>query len=243
MGQDPAQRGCTWAVRACAGVHRSQRGGRSQPTRDAHAPQCGRPPRFRDAAPRKALRRRKRLWQTRKLVDANAHGREPPRAGAGAQRKPALPGLSRRYPTRRLPSCRGPAGLDRQPRQRLPARCQRSAPRDHIGVSGRLPHAHRRRHRERTGGQPTGGPGDDRTRRKPPSHHREGQHRPQPHLAFRLHRQQVRVPDGRFLAVDLRAERGAQHRGRRGARRHRRAPPWRCSTPRKPRRSSNAPRF
>ena len=43
----------------------------------------------------------------------------------------------------------------------------------------------------------------------------EGRHGPQPDLAVRLHRQQVRVPGGRLVGADLLAADGAQHRGRR----------------------------
>ena len=32
----------------------------------------------------------------------------------------------------------------------------------------------------------------------------QGQHRPQPDLSLRLHRKQVRIPDGRLVAVDCR---------------------------------------
>ena len=40
----------------------------------------------------------------------------------------------------------------------------------------------------------------------------EGRHGPQPDVAVRLHRQQVRVPGGRFVGADLLAADGAQHR-------------------------------
>ena len=47
----------------------------------------------------------------------------------------------------------------------------------------------------------------------------EGRHRPQPDLAVRLHRQQVRVPRGRLVGPDLLAADRAQHGRRRLARR------------------------
>ena len=50
----------------------------------------------------------------------------------------------------------------------------------------------------------------------------EGRHGPQPDLAVRLHRQQVRVPRGRLVRPDLLAADRAQHRGRGLARRPRR---------------------
>ena len=43
----------------------------------------------------------------------------------------------------------------------------------------------------------------------------EGRHRPQPDLAVRLHRQQVRVPRGRLVGADLLAADGPQHGRRR----------------------------
>ena len=66
--------------------------------------------------------------------------------------------------------------------------------------------------------------GDDQARRRAPAGDREGQHRPQPHVAVRVHRQQVRVPRRRLVAVDRVPDRAAQRRRRRGDRRdHRRA--------------------
>ena len=52
----------------------------------------------------------------------------------------------------------------------------------------------------------------------------EGRHGPQPDLAVRLHRQQVRVPGGRLVGADLLAADGPQHRRRRLARAARRRP-------------------
>ena len=48
---------------------------------------------------------------------------------------------------------------------------------------------------------------------------REGQHGPQPHVAVRVHGQQVRVPRRGLVAVDRVPDRAAQRRGRRGDRR------------------------
>ena len=57
--------------------------------------------------------------------------------------------------------------------------------------------------------------------------------RPQPHLALRLHGQQVRVPRGGLLAVDLLPRHGAEHHHGRVARRDVRAS-WRASWRRGP---------
>ena len=46
----------------------------------------------------------------------------------------------------------------------------------------------------------------------------QGRHRPQPHLAVRVHGQQVRVPGRGLVGPHLLAPDGAQHRGRRLAR-------------------------
>ena len=61
--------------------------------------------------------------------------------------------------------------------------------------------------------------GDDQARRRAAARDREGQHRPQPHVALCVHGQQVRVPRRRLVAVDRVPDRAAQRRRRRGDRR------------------------
>ena len=67
--------------------------------------------------------------------------------------------------------------------------------------------------------------GDDQARRRAAARDREGQHGPQPHVAVRVHGQQVRVPRRGLVGVDRVPDRAAQRRRRRGARRDHRADP------------------
>ena len=104
--------------------------------------------------------------------------------------------------------------------QRAPPRRERGAAGDHLGVHGRHAHEADREHRS-----------PERTRAAAPSRQliklgvaqaardREGQHRPQPHVAVRVHGQQVRVPRRGLVAVDRLPGDAAQRRGGRSDRR------------------------
>ena len=109
--------------------------------------------------------------------------------------------------------------------QRAPPRRERSAAGDHLRVHGRHAHARDRRHRGRQDGQAGRRAGDDPARRREAARCREGQHRPQPHVAVRVHRREVRVPRGGLESVDRVPGDAAQRDGRRSDRRtHRRDP-------------------
>ena len=113
------------------------------------------------------------------------------------------------------------ARLGRGRRPGPPPRRQRGAPGDHLDVPRRRPREglpgdrvrlRRRRH-------PAGLPGDGRLGAPAPAARRR---RPQPHLAVRLHRQQVRVPRPRLEHGALVPQHGPELDRRRGHRRPRR---------------------
>ena len=103
----------------------------------------------------------------------------------------------------------------RRRRQRPSPRRQRGAAGDRVDLP-RL--AARGRHRAaRAGSRPSASKkgGDARARRHLAAGPRRRRHRPQPDLAVRLHRQQVRVPRGRLVGPDLLAADRPQHGRRR----------------------------
>ena len=89
---------------------------------------------------------------------------------------------------------------------------------DHLDLPRRRARegVHGDRDRLRRRGDPAGLPRDGRLRAPAPA---DGRRRPQPHLAVRLHRQQVRVPRARLLDVARHAEHDPQHDRRPGDRR------------------------
>ncbi len=77
--------------------------------------------------------------------------------------------------------------------QRTSPRRQRGAARDHQHFHGAHAHPRHREHRRRQDRRERR-PGHDQARRRQAARHREGQHRPQPHVAIRVHGEQVRIP-------------------------------------------------
>ena len=181
-----------------------------------------RPPlRARLPAAREAVRGRQRLRQAQQLVDGHRHGHEPARAGRHAAREPAVPVLLRgRHPGRQqAPGAAARVGRQRRPGP--PPRRQRGAAGDHLDLPRRRAREglHGDRVRLRRRGDAAGLPGDGRLGAAAPAAARR---RPQPHLAVRVHRQQVRVPRARLVDVARRC----------------RTP---CSTRSSPRRSTTSP--
>ena len=148
-------------------------------------------------------------------------GRQPARAGRHAAREPAVPVLLRgRHPGGRQP----PAAAARVGRQRRPGPSpgrQRGAAGDHLGLPRRRAGEDLQRDRVRLGrrGDAAGLPGARRLGAAAPA---DGRRRPQPDLAVRVHRQQVRVPRAGVEHVARAPEHGAQHDRRPGDRRPRR---------------------
>ena len=160
---------------------------------------------------REAVRRHQRLGQAQQLVDGHRRRGEPPRPGPRPARECPVPGL----PDGRRPGRQRPRGPD--PRQHRRRR-QRPSPGRQRGAAG---------HRLDLPGLPAGGrhrpAGAGRGLRLEAGRPRgagrhlaagaaEGRHRPQPDLAVRLHRQQVRVPGGGLVRPDLLAADGPQRR-------------------------------
>ena len=148
---------------------------------------------------------------------SDSRGAQPAQAGQDAAPEPALPRLPGRRAQGRAQARRPAARGHRELGQRPSPRRQRSAARHHLGVHGRAADAGHRRASAKGRARRRGGRGAHQPRHPQAAGGREGQHRPQPHVAVRLHRQQVRVP-----------------RRRRPRRRSRF--PSRCSTPPSPRR-------
>ena len=148
-------------------------------------------------------------------------GDEPARAGRHAAREPAVPVLLRgRAPGgRQAPGAAARVGRERRPGP--PPGRQRGAAGDHLDLPRRRAGEGLRRDRVRLGRR-----GDaaelPRARRLGAAVAADARRRPQPDLAVRLHRQQVRVPRARLVDVA-------------GAAR------TRCSTRSSPRRSTSSP--
>ena len=191
--QDAAQRSGAEPVRDRADLRERQRRHRSSDDDDGDPAQDGAEIRSRLPDAREAVRRRQRLRQALELEHRRRSREQPAEPGRHAARQHAVPVLLRR----RHPCGRRVAGAaaheHRQRRQRSPARRQRSAAGDSVGVPRR--HAHRHLRPDRVGPRAI-----DQARRR--SRHRRvgaaeaaaGRGRSQPHLAVRVHRQQVRVP-------------------------------------------------
>ncbi len=172
--------------------------------------------------PREAVCRHQRLGQAQQLVDGHRHRREPAGAGRHPARQRPVPGLLRgRHPCRgQVSGAAARVGL-RGGQRPSPGR-QRGPAGHHLDLPGRAA-ARRDRPAGKGRGQEhqAGRLHGDRRQRAAASAARR--RRPQPHQPVRLHRQQVRVPGRRFLAVDCRAQhRPEHHRGRvAGLHRHR----------------------
>ena len=116
----------------------------------------------------------------------------------------------------------GPAaGVGREHRPGPPPGRQRGAAGDHLDLPRRRAREGVRGDRDRRGRPAHPGllPG---ARRVGPAAAADARRRPQPHLAVRVHRQQVRVPRGRLERLALVPEHGPEHDRRRGDRRARR---------------------
>ena len=214
-GQDPPQRGRARPVRDGAGLRADL--GRLRPQHGRHEPDA--PPR-RAARPdvpdpREAVRRHQRLGQAQQLVDGHRRRREPARPGQRPARQrpvPGVPAWRSSAASTSTPTCSGRASP-------TPATTTASAP------------TRRRRRSCRSSSAPSSwtsssqlekGPaaaskkgGDRRARRHVAAGPGRRRHGPQPDLAVRLHRQQVRVPRGRLVGADLLAADGPQHGRRR----------------------------
>ena len=198
--QDPPQRGRAGPVRVRAGVRELQRG--LGPPAAVHADPAERraPLRPRLPAAREAVRRRQRLGQAQQLVVRHRHGRQPARAGRHAAREPAVPVLLHRGARGGRQAPGAAARVDRLARPGPPPGRQRGAAGDHLDLPRRRAAEDLRRDRERLGrrGDAVELPQARRERAAAPA---DARRRPQPHVAVRVHGQQVRVPRARLVDV------------------------------------------
>ena len=108
---------------------------------------------------------------------------------------------------------RHPAGVDRRRRPGPPPRRERGAAGDHVDLPGLAAGG-----RDPAAGAGRGVGFEEGRHRRPgrdlAARAAQGRDRPQPHLAVRVHGQQVRVPGGRLVGAHLLAADGAQHRRR-----------------------------
>ena len=173
---------------------------------------------------REAVRRHQRLGQAQQLVDVHRHRREPAQPRRHAARQRPVPRLLRGgHPGRRqVPRAAARVGV--RGGQRPPPRRQRGAAGHHLrsssATSSRTSSTSWRRAAAKTTKQ--GGFMEIGVGVLPQAAARR--RRPQPHQPVRLHRQQVRVPRRRRLAVDRRPQHRAQHHRGRVARLHRHQP-------------------
>ena len=216
--QDASQRGRAGPVRGRAGVRELQRGVRSPAALHAAAAERGAPLPADVPAAREAVRGRQRLGQAQQLVVRDRHGRQPARAGRHAAREPPVPVLLHGGARCRRFAPGAVARLDRLPRPGPPAGRERGAAGDHLDLPRRRAAEGLRRDRERLGrrGHAVELSQARRQRAAAPA---DARRRPQPHVAVRLHGQQVRVPGARLLDVVRAPEHGAQHDRRAGRRR------------------------
>ena len=214
-GQDPPQRGRAGPVRDGARVRADLGRVGPQHARDVDdaaprgAARAGVPD------PREAVRRDQRLGQAQQLVDVDRRRREPPRSGDRPARERPVPGVPASRVIRAvnehadiLRASIADAGQD----HRLGANEAPPAIMS-IFLGSQLvdviePDRAGRRVEVEAGRQ-------RRARRHLAAGPAEGRDGPQPDLAVRLHRQQVRVPGGRLVRPDLLAADGPQHGGRR----------------------------
>ena len=146
---------------------------------------------------REAVRRRQRLGQAPQLEHRRQPRQQPAEPGRHAARQHAVPVLLHGGDPRggQVP---GPAAHEHRARRQRPSpRRQRGAAGHPVGVPRR--HAHRHLRADRNGRRQA------HQARRAARHRRLGaaaaaarRGRPQPHLAVRVHRQQVRVPRGRL---------------------------------------------
>ena len=171
-------------------------------------------------APREALQGGQRFGQTQQLVAGHRHGRQPARAGQDALGEPPIHHLSGQRHGGRLPAQRPAQSLDHERHQRPPAGSQRSAARHHFDLSGRTDFGRARKtgsEPQRCGHHLLGEEHVQDERHLAHPHADARQHRPQPHLALRLHGQPLRVPGRGVVGQLRRRDADAQHGGRRAA--------------------------
>ena len=145
-------------------------------------------------------------------------GLEPARARRHAAREPPLPVLLRGGHQGGQQAPGAAARVDRLAGPGPPPRRQRGAAGDHLDLPRRRAREGLQRARVRVGGR---GDAEVRARARGLDAARPAQarRRPQPHLAVRVHRQQVRVPRARLQPVAGAAQHGAEHDRGRGDRR------------------------
>ena len=190
---------------------------RRQPPHDGEAQAHGHAPRPGLPRAREALRVRERLGQAQQLVHLAPTARTcSSPATVPSENLQFLVFLAALVAA--VDEHAGPAAHERRlRRQRPPSRRQRGAAGHHLDLPGRpAPRDRGGAHQQGGAGGPRGrahGPRRPRAARPPARHHG-----PQPHLALRLHGQQVRVPHVRQPAEPGRPQRGPQHRRGRAVR-------------------------
>ena len=147
------------------------------------------------AVPREAVRRHQRQRQALQLEHVDGPRREPARPGQDAAPEPALPRVRGRLPEGGARPLGRAALLGLRREQRPAPGRERGAAGDPVGVRRRPADEHHRPH-DRGGGGEGSRALRARNGRRQAAGARQGQHRPQPHLAVRVHREQVRVPRG-----------------------------------------------
>ncbi len=150
-------------------------------------------------APREALRRHQRLGQAQQLVDGHRQRREPAGARRHAARQRPVPSLLlRRHPRGR--QVRGTAPRDRRHARNDHRLGANEAPPAIISIflGDQLTDIFEQIEKGAAKGSKQGGLFETGVSR--PAQAPARRRRPQPHLALRLHRQQVRVPCGRRSA-------------------------------------------
>ena len=148
--------------------------------------------------------------QAQQLVVRDRHGHQPARARRHAAREPAVPVLLHGGARGRRQAPGAAARVDRLAGPGPPPGRERGAAGDHLDLPRRRAAEGLRRDRERLGrrGDAVELPEARGERAPAPA---DARRRPQPHVAVRVHRQQVRVPRARLLDVARPPEHGAQH--------------------------------
>ena len=147
-GEDAAQRGGAEPVRDRAGVREREPRHRSSDDDDGDDAADGAEVRAGVPAAREAVRRRQRIGQAPQLVDERRRGAQPAQPGREPARQPAVPGVLHGGPARGQQVAGPAARQHRQRRQRSPARRERSAAGDPLGLPRRHADRHLRADRE-----------------------------------------------------------------------------------------------
>ncbi len=165
--------------------------------------------------PREAVRRDQRLGQAQQLVDGHRRRGEPARPGQrpACQRPvPGVPGGRHPRASTSTPTSSGRASPTPAKDHRLGANEAPPAIMS-IFLGSQLEDVVEQLGKGPASGSKKGGSVE--ARRHLAAGPAEGRHGPQPDVAVRLHRQQVRVPRGRLVGPDLLAADGPQHGRRR----------------------------